>query len=111
MPYSVKSQRNLLSVLANSKRQQRRVLLKNAKKSLIDAIAECVHNTLYGNVTLNKAQVKKLGRHSAKLRKIANKRLAWKVKRDILVQEGGGFFSLLFPIVSSLIGAIAGNQS
>ena len=110
MPYAVRSQRNLLSVIAKSPRKQRRIILRNAKKPLIDAIAECVENTLHGNVKLNKSQKARLARHSAKLRKIANKRISWKTKRDILVQEGGSFFSFLFPLVSSIIGNITGGS-
>lgn len=111
MPFAVRSQRDLLSVLAKSKREQRKFLLKGAKKSLIDAISECVYNTLQGNVKLSKSQKTKLAKHSGKLRKIANKKFSWKRKRAILVQEGGGFFSFLFPIISSLIGALTGNGS
>lgn len=111
MTYAVRSQRDLLSVLAKSKRSQRRVLLQGAKKSLIDAISECVYNTLQGKVKLNKTQKTRLSKHLGKLRKIASKKLSWKRKRNILVQDGCGFFSFLFPIISSIIGAIAGNQS
>lgn len=107
MPYRVKSQKELLSLLAKSPRKSRVILLKSAKKPLIDAISECVYNTLHGNVHLTRSQKLRLSKQAAKLRKIADKKVAWQLKKRILVQEGGSFFSLLFPLVSTIIGALA----
>lgn len=105
----VRTQKKLLAALSKLKGTKRRQILINANKDLVEAIAECVHNTLIGNITLTERQKLRLKKHRKTLRKIGAKKIAWKTKKQILInQKGDGFFSFLLPIVSSLIGALTG---
>lgn len=104
---AITSQRDVLSVLGKLKKGQRVAVLKGANKELIDAISELVLNTLHGNVKLNSKQKKKLFSHKSQLRKIASKNITWRKKRVLLTnQKGSGIFALLFPLITSVIGAI-----
>lgn len=110
MSRRVASEKHALCFLGKCKPNQRRAILTKADKSLIEAISECIHNTLIGNVKLTQTQKAKLSRHKNTLRKLASKRVAWKSKKKLLLQTGGGFFSFLLPVVSTLLGSLFGSK-
>lgn len=64
-------------------------------------ICDCANNILKGNVPLNKEQYRYLQKYRCTLRQLSNKKLKIKDRKDILVNQRGGFLpSLLIPVLS-----------
>ncbi len=99
---------DLLKVLLKSSPKLRRAIIGAADKDLIDCLCECSMNILRGNVVLTANQRDKLRRHKKALRKMANKRLAAKPKREIL-QRGGFLGMLLAPLAASVLGPVVSS--
>ena len=93
----------------NNNRKQR-WLEKNLNDSLILCLCECSLNILRGNIPLQPKQKKMLAKHKEDLRKLIDKKISIKKKRQIL-QNGGFIGTLLGPIVSILSGLLGGNAS
>ena len=98
----------LLETLAKCKPAMARAIIEKCDKDIIRAISELAHNTLKGNVQLNKNQLTKLRRYRKQLHHLANKRASLQSKKKVL-QRGGFIPALLgtvIPIVASLIGGL-----
>ena len=74
-------------------------ILKNAGKDLIEAIRQIVLNVLVGVVQLKPAQLKKLSKYKAKLRKISNKKTS-NQERKRIIQAGSGF---IIPLLGAVL--------
>jgi hypothetical protein len=86
---------------------QRRALLEVADKKHIEAIYECVLNTLNGNVPLTPCEKKKIKKHKKILRKIAAAKNSWKKKKREIIQSGGAFLpALIAPILGGVLSAL-----
>lgn len=96
---------DLLKVLLKSSPRMRRAILGAADKELIDCLCECAVNILRGNVTLSSEQRERLRKYKNAVRKLANKGVAVKSKRQIL-QTGGFLGALLAPLAASLVGPV-----
>lgn len=96
---------HVLHTLQAAKPKLRKSILENSDIHLIKTLIECIHNTLNGNVTLNKVELKKLKRFKTVLRKILNSKCKLEQKRRIIIQAGHGAFLpiLLAPIVSAAV--------
>lgn len=95
--------RNLQAIqtLSNSKRKQRDILLQHANRDLIDCVCDCAHNILKGNVPLKEAEFKYLNKYRCSLRKLSNKKLKSKERKDLIINQRGGFLpQLLIPVIS-----------
>lgn len=100
-----------LRVISMAPAKLQKQLLKKIDSRCIKTICECTLNTLKGNIRLSKKQKKSLSKHKNTLRTLAFKKLSLKKKRNLLVQKGGGFLSLLLPSAISLIsGLIHGSK-
>ena len=94
---------DLLKVLSHCKPKIRNAILKNCENDLIHIICGCVYNVVKGNVPgLTQEKVNKLARHKTSLIKLSEK-VPINEKRKILIQNGGGFFPFLLPLVAPLI--------
>jgi hypothetical protein len=103
----VGSQIDLLKVISKSKKY-RDAILHKADKELVEAICECVHNIIKGNIPIKSTDRNQL----LKFRKILHNLLEkknFKQKKKILIQHGA-FLNVLVPLVvtglSSLLSSL-----
>lgn len=83
--------------------KKRRDLLEKASLQFIKSIVECVENVMRGNVQLKRDCREKLNKYKAILRKIFHSENKLKVKKQIIVQNGGAFLpALLTPVITIL---------
>jgi hypothetical protein len=88
---------------------RKKKLLKDTDDSVVTGVAECCYNLLHGNVTTTKKNMTRLGRYKKQLRKMANKKVAKKTKRQMLMQKGGflvPLLSVLAPILTGIITSV-----
>ena len=77
-----------LQLLQNASTPSGKRILDKASPELIRCLCDCAHNILQGNVTLSRHYKQKLRQNKTKLRKLANRKVALKTKKQ-LVQTGG----------------------
>lgn len=83
--------------------RKRRDLLEKANLKFIKSIVECIENVMSGNIQLKRECREKLKKYKAVLRKIFNSGNKLKVKKEIIVQNGGAFLpALLAPVITIL---------
>jgi hypothetical protein len=71
----VKSNYHALHVLRKARQKLRKAIFSHCDKELVKSIYECVLNVLNGNVGLTGCAKRKLQKHKAVLRKVADKRV------------------------------------
>lgn len=98
-----------LKKLSCCNKKTRDKIIKYCKKDLIQAINECIYNTLIGNIQLDQNIKNKLTRHKYCLRKIINNKTI-KKKKELILQNGG-FLQSLLPSAIVLITSILNNLS
>ena len=89
---------------------ERRIVLKALcrNKKFIKAIKMICKNTVSQTVSLTNKQKNQLKKHASVINYIAKSSNSG---RRSIVQSGGGFISVLLPIVTSLIGAAINGAS
>lgn len=109
MSIGVKRSLPLLELLKDSNSSVRDLIISKADAGLIDTIIEICFNYLRGNIKCSKKHFKELSKHRDILRKIVKTRLDGgssnkrKHERDILLQNGNGFWTaLLTPLTKDL---------
>ena len=100
----LKNNLDTLKLLCDCKKKLKNSIIKKGKKDLIQAINECVLNTLNGNIDLDPKDIKKLEKFKYSLRKLIKKK-SIKLKKKILLQEGG-FLQVLLPSAITFIGTL-----
>ena len=83
---------------------QRRQLLKQAGKDMIECICECAKGILYGKIPISNAEKEHLRKHKRIMREIGDDDSSLPKRKKAIVQSGGGFLQDLIPIV---IGAMS----
>ena len=93
----VKNNRGFLQLLADCPTHQREFLLKTATPQQIHALVQIIYNVLKENIPISEE-------HRLKLMPYKDEAdVPFKTKKQVLVQEGGGFVQeLLTPVISSL---------
>ena len=94
----------LLKLISKSKKPK--LILKKCSSSVIKTLCECAINVLRGNIPLTKSQKNRLSTHKRSLRKLSNKKIPLYKKRQLLVQRGDGFLSILLPTAISVISSL-----
>ncbi|XP_038076220.1 uncharacterized protein LOC119744384 [Patiria miniata] len=89
MTRRLKDNIHALHILSKSSSKRRKAILKNADKELVTCLCECALNVLKGRVPLSPSQKKKLARHKAHLRALADKKSSHVKRKELLVQKGG----------------------
>jgi len=84
----VKSNYHALHVLKTAEPRLRKAIVSNCKKDLVNSIKECVFNALNGNIKLTGCSKRKLRKHKAALRKVADKGVPHSSKKKFIVQRG-----------------------
>lgn len=95
-----------LRMLARTHPSQKRALLKSASKEQISSLCEICLNIANGNVPVN---VKKLKKYKNTVRNLAKKSISLQAKRNMLINQSGGFLPLLAPAILSALGGILGR--
>ncbi len=95
--------------ISSCNKKAREKIIKYCKKDLIQAINECIYNTLIGNIQLDQNIKNKLTRHKYCLRKIINNKTI-KKKKELILQNRGFLQSLLLSAIV-LITSILDNLS
>jgi hypothetical protein len=100
--------RPLLKMLVKASPNKRKAILQVGGKDLVYAVCECCMNVLKpGTVPLTKAQKKSLLKFKRPIRKLADKRVAFKEKHRLISQSGGflaPLLAVLAPVLSTLLG-------
>jgi len=90
-----------LEKLSKAKRKERNDLILNAKGDVLKCVCDCANNVLKGNVPLNKSQFKYLEKYRCTLRKLGNNKLTVDDRKNLIVNQRGGFLpNLLIPVLS-----------
>jgi hypothetical protein len=88
----------------------RKSIIRDADKSLLNAISECCLNVLHGRVPLSSKQKLRLSKHKNELRKLAEKRAGVRKRKRVLVQSGDGFLTALIGPVAALLGGLLSSR-
>lgn len=92
-----------LYVLSCCSNLQRKGLIETASPKFLNAICECLQNSLYGRIPHHSKDLKKLANHKKNIKKIIDKKFSQKNKKKILIQSGSGFLSMILgPVVGLL---------
>lgn len=102
---NIQRQYHFLQMLARSHPRQRHALLKSANNAQIESVCEICLNILNGNIPANAA---KLRRYKNLLRMLSKKSSSLQKKKQILVNQSGGFLPIIAPALISALGAILG---
>ncbi len=92
--------------------KQRRALLKTATPGQVRALGEICHNILYGDLDLDDECRTELREHIEKIKSVASTERGYGQKKKRInkhSQQGGGFFSILAPILGAVLPAILGK--
>lgn len=106
----------LLQYLRRGKKGVVQMLINEADRDIINVLCECASNTLCGNVTTTKSQIKQLIPYKRNLRKLIDHSTPLRQKKRILTQKGGIFpilpllLKLAVPAVTGLIGAATARR-
>lgn len=105
---------HMLKILMKAKKpKHRRAILDSGNDDLVMAICEIVDNVLRGTVKLKSADKQKLVHYKKVMRDIANKRVAKKQKKKLLLSQKGGFLPVILApalaLVASLVGEVVGK--
>ena len=104
---SVRKTVPLLKVIAKLSNANRKKVLSEVggDEILYKALREIAHNTIKGNVKLNKYQKAKLKPYSRTLEELCTSTKCLKRRKKLVVQSGG-FLPILIPAVASLIASL-----
>ena len=97
-------QRDMLNLLASSKRNYKKILIDNADAKLLEAICESADNLLIGNLPITEENKHALKKHRKSLVKLADN-TSIEQKKKVLNQRGG-FLNILIPAIISGVASI-----
>jgi len=100
-------QKDILNLIAKSKRNYKKVLIDNADKKLLEAICESADNLLIGNLPITLEIKEKLKKHRKSLVKLADN-TSVEEKKKVLNQKGG-FLNILIPAIISGVASIVAS--
>ena len=106
------SKRKQLAILKELNRLNSKQLqhtLSKAKKPVFQAIVDATHNVCCGNCDLPAKSFKKLKRRAPILKQILNRRLGFKRKSKLIVEQSGGILPFIIPAAIGLLGSIVGE--
>jgi hypothetical protein len=108
----IKSQFEIIKILATSNKKYRKAIIASADQKLVTALAEIVLNLLAGNIKISEKDHSDLKKYKYVLRQlIQNKNV---VKRKKILVQQGGFLQFLLPAVitgiSNIIASAINNK-
>jgi len=105
-------QRNIdvIRAIPHLNKKQYKSLVINSDKDLIYCLSNVLDNVASGRVRVKPEVLRKLRKYRSYIDQIRDHKLAYKRRKNILVQRGSGIFSALIPFVvgtlSNLVGKI-----
>lgn len=94
---------NWLKVLQCCDKSELKGILKQTSATKVNALCDCIHNVLNGNVPIDSTTKEKLKTKKKVLRKVIDKKIKVPERRKLLVQHGGGIISsILVPTLLAL---------
>ena len=102
---NIKSQFDLIKLIANPKNKYSKIILKSGDKKLIDTLCEIIFNVLSGKIQIPEEDKIKLIKFRKALENLFNKGTSFKARRKILVQKGG-LLQFILPAVITGIASI-----
>ena len=107
MSKNIKKNLPMLIALHCSSKAQKKELWKHLKPNTIKAICECTINIINRNIKASDRENRKINRNRVTIRELVNLKTSKKKRKEILVQEDGGFLALLHALVfASLMGPL-----
>ena len=106
MAQRLRKNHDFLKLLVKCTPAQRKAILKEADDSLVRTICECLFNVLKETVPVSKPAKRKLLKHKKALTTLAEKSNPLNKKKQILVQHGGNFLSVLLPRVLRVLSSL-----
>jgi len=100
---------SLLQKLVSSPPSIRKRIFNKAHRCFIRYLGQCAKCTLEETIRLPDTQYCKLKAHERDLKFLADDKKKIKEKRERLIKKGGGFISVILPILTSAIAALVGN--
>lgn len=98
---SIEYQKFFEQLSRTKSRKQRKHLVLNAEKRVIEAVVEWVYNFLASDIRLTKSQRNRLRKHRSTIRQFTKLRSEKRAK-DFLIQKGGFAPSILLPILTAI---------
>lgn len=97
----------LIKALSRCSSVEKKQLLRTARPELVNAICDCVHNVLQGNVPISSRQKQKLKVKRNILRQLTNRKNKTPKRKRLLIQHGSGILSsILGPVIKIIAEAI-----
>ena len=107
----LRANRHILQTLLNSPKSVQKSIFKTAKPELVKTFCEICQNTLSGNLKLPLHKKRALQKYKNTIRKLASTG-GLKSKRNILVNQSGGFVNVLLgSLLSGVIGKLIENYA
>lgn len=94
---------NYLRLLLKASPNQRRALIRTANKEQVSCLCEICLNILGGNIPVN---VKKIKKFKHTLRKLANSSTKNSTKKNLMLNQSGGFLTKILPMVATVLSNI-----
>lgn len=103
----LKENKHILFTLRRASPKLRKAILQSAPDDLIKSIIEIVFNILRGNHKISKSCKDSLKKYKKQLRNLSEPSHSLKVKRRVLIQQGGAFLPILLStVLSGIIGKL-----
>ncbi len=100
----VRNNRGYLHLLATCPSHQRQYLLNTATPEQVHALVQVAHNAACGYLPLSEHDCDNLKRHGKATSFLRSPAVPFKEKKQMLVQEGGGFVQdLIAPLLTTLL--------
>ena len=100
----LKRNMDYLKVLSCCDKKMRSSIINASHTDLINTLCECILNMLNGNINIKDEDKSKLSKYKNSLRKLL-KKISFKERKKILVQNGG-FLQILLPSVITGLASI-----
>ena len=96
----------LLKALNECGSVKKREILESVNPEVVNAVCDCIHNVLQGNIPISNLSKEKLQKKKTILRKLTKRGTTAKDRRKILTQKGSGLFPLLPLILGPALGQV-----
>ena len=102
----LKRNASALKLLRGAKKPFQKAVLEKSKNHLVKSICDISLNVLKGTAPISKQNKKRLSCHKSSLRKLIDRKLSLKKKRNVI--QSGGFLSTLLAAAIPILGSLFG---
>ena len=106
----MKKHLDFLNFLSKTHPFQQRALLETAEPDQVCAICECIYNIMHGNIPIPEGIKEVLAPRKQILQDLADTKVPYKIKKEILLQSGGSILGALIPPAISAIFEFINNS-